>query len=142
MSNINLPPAIALKQSNPTGDWAAAFFADADLVDIDALAAWFAENIELRFANNPVITDKATAVSVMSQFFSSISKMKHRRENLVGTGDEVAQQAVVTYTTPDGRDLPLPVSSYLRRDSQGLLDRLWIYIDIAPLYAPVPPSHD
>ncbi|MFD2500398.1 hypothetical protein ACFSTI_18145 [Rhizorhabdus histidinilytica] len=50
-------------------EWVAAFFRDADMVEIDKLAAWFADDIELRFANNPAIRDKATAVQVMSQFY-------------------------------------------------------------------------
>lgn len=117
-------------------DWAADFFRDADLVEIDKLASWFADDIELRFANNPPITDKGTAIAVMGDFYKSISGMRHERVTVVREGDTVAQQAIVTYTTPDGRDVVLPVASYLRRNSDGVLDRLWIYIDIAPLYAP------
>lgn len=116
-------------------DWVAAFFRDADLVEIDKLAAWFADDIDLRFANNPAITDKAAAVEVMGSFYQSIAGMKHERVTIVSEGDTVAQQAIVTYSTPDGRDVPLPVASYLHRNPAGLLDKLWIYIDIAPLYA-------
>lgn len=116
-------------------DWVAAFFRDADTVEIDKLAAWFADDIELRFANNPAIRDKATAVEVMSQFYGSIAGMSHAVEALVGEGDTAAQQSIVTYTRRDGGVVPLPVSSYLRRNAAGKLDRLWIYIDIAPLWA-------
>ncbi|MBO9375406.1 DUF4783 domain-containing protein [Sphingomonas histidinilytica] len=116
-------------------EWVAAFFRDADMVEIDKLAAWFADDIELRFANNPAIRDKATAVQVMSQFYDSISGMSHSVETLIGDGEAAAQQAIVTYTRKDGGVVPLPVSSYLRRNAAGKLDRLWIYIDIAPLWA-------
>ena len=60
---------------------------------------------------------------------SEINKM------LVGEDDTIAQQAVVTYTRHDGRDVPLPVSSYMHRNAAGKVDKLWIYIDIGPLYA-------
>lgn len=116
-------------------DWVADFFRDADLVRIDRLAAWFAEDIELRFANNPPITDKQTAVAVMGEFYASIAGMRHSRETIVRDGDTAAQQAIVTYIRHDGRDVPLPVASYLHRNADGMLDKLWIYIDIAPLYA-------
>lgn len=115
--------------------WVADFFRDADLLKIDKLAAWFADDIDLRFANNPPISDKATAVAVMGQFYGSIAGMRHARVTIIADGDAAAQQAIVTYTRSDGRDVPLPVSSYLRRNVAGVLDRLWIYIDVAPLYA-------
>jgi ketosteroid isomerase-like protein len=131
---------MAMTQTAPdseadAGDWVADFFRAADLVQIDRLADWFADDIELRFANNPPITDKTTAVAVMGGFYQSIAGMKHSRETIVRDGDTAAQQAIVTYTRHDGRDVPLPVGSYLRRNSAGVLDKLWIYIDIAPLYA-------
>ena len=50
-------------------------------------------------------------------------------------GEAVSQQSIVTYATLDGRDVSLPVSSYLRRSNDGRLDRLWIYIDMAPLFS-------
>lgn len=117
------------------GDWVGAFFRDADKVEIDALTAWFSDDIELRFANSPVICGKATATAVMGEFYSTIAGMRHERINLLCDGPVAAQQAIVTYTTMAGRTVPLPVSSYLRRTAAGTLDRLWIYIDIAPLYA-------
>ena len=116
-------------------EWVDDFFRDVDTVQIDKLAPWFADDINLRFANNPVIKDKQTAVHVLSEFFSSIAGMKHETETLVGTDDEAAQQAIVTYTRTDGRRVPLPVSSYLHRNDAGKVDKLWIYIDINPLYA-------
>lgn len=117
-------------------DWVAAFFQDADLMDIDRLGAWFADNIDLRFGNNPTITDKDTAVDVMGRFYQTVAGMKHTREAIVGEGANRAQQAIVTYSTMDGRDVSIPVSTYLRRTEAGLIDRLWIYIDMTPLYAP------
>ena len=117
------------------GHWVTAFYRDADLVDIDRLAAWFADDIDLRFANNPPIRDKQTAVSVMSEFYASIAGMKHVRENLFLDGASACLQGKVVYTTHDGREVTLPVSSYIRRNQDGVLDRLWIYIDMAPLYA-------
>ncbi len=114
--------------------WLADFFADADLVDVDKLVAWFADDIELRFANNPPINDKLTARQVMAEFYNSIAGMRHVPEEVVAGDNVISQQAIVTYTRHDGTDVPLPVSSYIRRNSNGLIDRLWIYIDITPLY--------
>jgi len=116
-------------------DWVNSFFRDVDAFQIEKLDAWFADDIDLRFGNHPVITDKQTALHALGGFFKSIAGLQHKREALVGSGNEVAQPAIVTYTRTDGRLVPLPVSTYLRRNAAGKLDRLWIYIDISPLYA-------
>ena len=114
--------------------WATDFFTDADLVDIDKLMAWFSEDIDLRFGNNPPILDKATAQEVMSEFYASITGMHHEMISIVTSEDNAARQAIVTYTRHDGTEVPLPVCSYISRNEDGLMDKLWIYIDINPLY--------
>lgn len=116
-------------------EWVSAFFRDVDAFQLDKLAAWFADDIDLRFANNPTIHDKQTAVHALGGFYSTIAGMRHKREALIGSGDEAVQQSIVTYTRTDGRLVSLPVSSYLRRNPDGRLGRLWICIDINPLYA-------
>ena len=62
--------------------------------------------------------------------------MRHVRETLVRDGQTATQQSIVTYVLHDGREVSLPVASHLRRLTDGTLDRLWIYIDMAPIYAP------
>jgi len=121
-----------------TMDWVDAFFRDVDAFQLDKLAAWFADDINLRFANNPIIHDKQTAVHALGGFFSTIAGLRHQAEATIGSGDEVVRHSIVTYTRTDGRLVPLPVSSYLRRNPQGKLNRLWICIDINPLYAEEP----
>ena len=59
----------------------------------------------------------------------------HAREVLVSSGDTAFQGSVVTYTRADGHVAAMPVASNLRRTAAGTLDRLWIYIDLAPLFA-------
>ena len=118
-----------------TMEWVSAFFRDVDSFQLDKLVAWFADDIDLRFANNPIIKDKHTAAHALGGFYSTIAGLRHKAEALIGSGDEVVQQSIVTYTRKDGRLVSLPVSSYLRRNRAGKLSRLWICIDINPLYA-------
>jgi len=118
-----------------TDDWAAGFFRDVDTKDIEKLAAWFAENIELRFGNAPAVHGKESAVGALRQFWTTFASLRHHRESVVANGDSASQQSIVTYTLLDGRDVALPVASYLRRTAAGTLDRLWIYADMAPFYA-------
>ena len=118
-----------------SADWPRRFFEDADAFDVDVLARWFAPAIEVRFGNAPPIHGEAEAKAAFAQFFGAIAGRLHVGETQVCEGDTVSQQSVVTYSTLDGREVSLPVSSYLRRTDDGRLDRLWIYIDMAPLFA-------
>lgn len=115
-------------------DWTSAFFRDADTLVVEALIAWFAETIEVRFGNAPPIHGKTAAEQAFRQFYTSLSGMRHRREVTVSSGDLVAQMAVVTYTRRDGSEVSMPVASHLRRAGDKRIDRLWIFIDLAPLF--------
>ena len=116
-------------------DWPAAFFRDADSLVLERLVTWFADDVDVRFANAPSIIGKAAAEEAFRQFWSTITSMSHRREHIFIDGDDAAQMSVVTYGRMDGGEVAMPVASLLRRDATGKLKRLWIYIDLAPLYA-------
>jgi ketosteroid isomerase-like protein len=116
-------------------DWAARFFTDADSLQIDRLAAWFAEDIELRVGNAPAVTGKPAVVAGLQGFWSSIRGMRHQTDTALLQGDVATVVAVVTYTRTDGHSVRLPVATHLRRTSDGRLDRLWIFIELAPLFA-------
>jgi hypothetical protein len=128
------PGSTDVRQSIDQQDWVSAFFQTADQCNADLTAEWFAENIDMRFANHPPVSSKAEAREGLRQFMSNIAGMVHERESRVMEGDAAVQMATVRYTLPDGREVPLPVASHLRRNGDKLLDRLWIYIDVAPLF--------
>ncbi len=116
-------------------DWAAAFFRDADMLHLPALMNWFGEDIDLRIANFPPISGRAAAEEGFRQFWSTLKGMSHRREQLVAEGNCAFQGSIVTYTRLDGKTVSMPDASHLRLTGEGRLDRLWIYIDLAPLYS-------
>jgi hypothetical protein len=115
-------------------DWVSAFFQTADQCDADLTAEWFAEDIDMRFANHPPVSSKAEAREGLRRFMGNISGMAHARESRVMEGNAAVQMALVRYALPNGREVALPVASHLRRNDHKLLDRLWIYIDLAPLF--------
>jgi len=116
-------------------DWAGAFFRDADTLELPRLMRWFGPDIDLRLANVPPIAGHEAVEATFADFWSGIKGMRHVRETLVVDGDTAFQGSKVTYTRPDGTEVTMPVASHLRRDAAGTLDRLWIYIDLGPLYA-------
>lgn len=117
------------------GQWVADFFRDADKLDLPVLMRWFADDIDLRIANMPMVRGRAGAERTFADFWSHLSGMSHQRIELIVTGNDAAQMAIVTYTRKDGKTVPLPVASHVRRNDDGKLTRLWIYIDIGPLFA-------
>jgi ketosteroid isomerase-like protein len=119
-----------------TNDWPARFFSEVDSFSVDRLLACFADDVEVRFGNQPALHGKAAARAAFSGFYSTIAGMRHEAETVVISGDLATQQAIVIYTRKDGQDIRLPVASHLRRTPDGLVNRLWIYIDMAPLFAP------
>jgi len=133
MSSSTRP--VSVQRPTDQEDWVSAFFQTADQCNADLTAEWFAEDIDMRFANLPPVSSKAEAREGLRQFMSNISGMVHERQSRVTEGNASVQMATVRYTLPDGREVPLPVASHLRRNSDKLLDRLWIYIDLAPLFA-------
>lgn len=116
-------------------DWAAAFFRDADLLHLPTLMNWFADDIDLRLANMPPIIGRAGAQVAFENFWSTLKGMSHLREQLVVDADCAFQGSIVTYTKLSGKTVSMPVASHLRRTGEGRLNRLWIYIDLAPLFA-------
>ena len=115
-------------------DWAADFFRDADSFQLPRLVSWFSDDIEVRFGNQPALHGKAAAEEAFRGFWSGIAGMRHSREQLVADGDLAAQFSLVTYVRHDGSDVTMPVASQLRRIGPGKIDRLWIVIDMAPLF--------
>ena len=116
------------------GQWLTDFFRDADKLDLPVLMRWFGDDIDLRIANMPPAIGRAAVEQTFADFWSNLSGMSHRPEEWIVDGNNAAQMSIVTYTRKDGKVASMPVASHLRRQDDGRLDRLWIYIDIAPLF--------
>ncbi|MGV3768881.1 MAG: nuclear transport factor 2 family protein [Sphingobium phenoxybenzoativorans] len=117
------------------GQWMTDFFRDADKLDLPLLMSWFAQDIDLRIANMPPVIGWSAVEKSFADFWANLSGMSHRAEELVVKGDNGAQMSIVTYTRKDGKTVSMPVASHIRRNASGKFDRLWIYIDINPLFA-------
>src|ERR1700727_1406582 len=53
-------------------DWVSAFFQTADQCNADLTAEWFAEHIDMRFANHPPACSRAEAREGLRQLMSNI----------------------------------------------------------------------
>ena len=120
------------------GQWVGAFFEDVDKLDLPTMMKWFADDIELRIGNQPPARGYAAVEQSFAEFLPNLSGMAHQPIELFVSEDDrgAAQMATVSYTRKgDGKVVTLPVATHLRRNAAGKFDRLWIYIDINPLFA-------
>lgn len=117
--------------------WIDLFFQAADALDIEAVLAWFADDVELRFGNMPATIGKPAAQEALSAFWSSIAGMRHARQEVIQNGELAVQVAEVTYVRLDGDEVSVPVASHLRRTTSGRIDRLWVFVDLSPLFSPL-----
>lgn len=118
-----------------TANWVENFYREVDKLDIECLSECIAEDIEVHFGNNPPIHGKAAALETFRHFWGTIAGMSHKREELILVGNLGVLMATVTYTRLDNSTVPLPVASYVRKNAQGKIDRLWVYLDLAPLFS-------
>jgi len=131
MTDTMTEPAVA------PGRWMAEFFSEADKLDLPLMMQWFAEDIDLRIANSPPIVGRQAVEQAFAEFWSALGGMSHQVIELLVSDDDLraAQMSIVTYTRKDGHAVSLPVASNIHRNRAGKLERLWIYIDINPLFA-------
>lgn len=115
--------------------WAAHLFGEFDSLDLVRLGACCTEGVQIRFGNNPVFLGRSAALEGIGGFWSTITGMSHKRIHLIVDGNQAVQLSDVTYTRHDGTGVTVPVASHIRRNQDGLLETLSVYIDLAPLFA-------
>ena len=127
-----------MQAPSTTGDpkWLRALFSAIDASDADAFCAYLTDDAVFRFANAPAVRGRSAIEQAVRQFFASIRRSRHELGHIWSTATTVALEGFVTYTRLDGSEVTLPFADtmVLRGD---LLAEYNIYIDIAPLYAPL-----
>ena len=120
-----------------TGDppWLRPLFNAIDASDADGFCAYLTDDAVFRFGNAPAVHGRRAIEQAVRQFFASIRRSRHEFQRIWSTATTVALDGFVTYTRLDGSEVTLPFADtmVLRGD---LLAEYYIYIDIAPLYAP------
>ena len=120
-----------------TGDpkWLRPLFGAIDASDADGFCAYLTDDAVFRFGNAPAVHGRHAIEQAVRQFFASIRRSRHQLGRVWSTASTVALEGFVTYTRLDGSEVTLPFADtmVLRGD---LLAEYYIYIDIAPLYAP------
>jgi ketosteroid isomerase-like protein len=115
--------------------WLRPLFGMIDAADAAGFCSHLTEDALFRFGNAPPVQGRPAIEQAVSQFFASIRRSRHQLVRVWPAAGAVALEGVVTYTRLDGTEITLPFADtmVLREDR---IAEYYIYLDIAPLYAP------
>jgi ketosteroid isomerase-like protein len=112
--------------------WYEEFYARVDAMDVDGVLEQCTPDTTIRFANQPVSEGAEAVQAALRHVWSTIAGLEHSITRVIESGDEAVLEAIVTYTLPDGRTVPLPTATVIERRG-GRIAAQRIYADIAPL---------
>jgi len=115
--------------------WLRPIFDAIDTADAAAFCSYLADDAVFRFGNAPVIRGRPAIELAVSQFFASIRRSRHELTRVWPAAEAVALEGVVTYTRLDGSEITLPFADTMVLRGNRIAE-YYIYLDIAPLYAP------
>ena len=117
--------------------WIADYYGVVDQMDIDKLAAVTSPQVAVSFGNAPRTEGFDALAAGLTPLWGSLDDMKHNVVRLweIPGSDYGAIEAQIDYTRKDGKAVRIPCTSTLHRDTDGRVDELNVYIDLAPLFA-------
>ena len=119
-----------------SNEWIREYFGVVDSMDMDRYLALHTDDVRFRFANAPTSTGKQAIRDGLTPFWGSIAALRHEVVQTWDTGEAGISEAVTVYTRKDGSEVGIPVTTILRKRGD-LVEDVRIYMDLAPLFAPV-----
>ena len=101
---------------------------------IDDFIAYFAEDAEYVFANNPPIVGRKQIQESSAQFRKRVKGAAHQIQNLWEFGDTVVCEMNVTYLRLDDQSLTLPCTDVINMEGD-LFKHMKVFMDITPVFA-------
>jgi ketosteroid isomerase-like protein len=106
-----------------------------DAMDLNAVAALFAEDATMVFANGEPMVGREAVVAGNTAFMSTIKGLRHRLLNEWRVGATTIAETEVTYSRVDGKDVSLPAVSIWSTREDGLIVDYRVFVDLAPVHA-------
>lgn len=121
--------------------WTKEFYRSVDSAD-PAVVAYFAPNVRCQVGNAPPsVGMEAMFAGPIGRNVAAVRGSTHEFVNLWDTADGTAVvESQVTYHRRDGVDVKVPALTLLRRNAEGLIDDMRLYIDTTPLFVGWEPS--
>ncbi len=118
-------------------DWISDAFRVIDSKDAAAFAALIREDGSFRFGSSPAVQGRAAILAYVAGFFSAISALNHRLDQVwEGQGSWVVR-GEVEYTRMNGTKVRLPFANILEMSEGSRSPQIaaWlIYADASPLF--------
>lgn len=114
--------------------WWDDYFNDVDSFDINRVAAWFDDDIELRFANWPAQQGKEAVKAAFTDFWGHLKGLSHQNHAVLEQDGRVCTEADVTFVRQDGREVEARAATIFHRSSDKIT-ALHVYIDVSPVFA-------
>ena len=112
-------------------------FADIERMDAQAWAAHLAPDVVMRVGNDDPIYGRERCQVALAALYSGVDGRRHEVVELWEHGAATIVEANVTYTRTDGSEVTLPLVTIYRADASGLISDYRVYVDMAPVLAPV-----
>jgi ketosteroid isomerase-like protein len=122
------PAATPRSPSALVPDWVRAHYALVDAAEVDRYVNDFAPNVELRFASNPPVRGRDAAREAVAAGHAE-HDMAHTVVGCWSVGDTTILEFDVVYTYRDGHSHTVPSVAIARRNADGLIDSLRVYVD-------------
>ena len=117
--------------------WYQAYLQSVDEQDAHTFAAFLHDDATFQFGNQPSVQGKHAIVNTLKQFWATYNGEEHILHTILGTDRCFALEATNVFKRLDGKQVALPAVAITERDEHGLVTSFRVFIDAAPLYAPV-----
>src|SRR4030095_2061346 len=105
-----------------------------DAKNAKGFAEFITENGSFRFGNQPEVTGSKAIEDYVAAFFNMIGASEHEIVNFWDNNSHVIWEGRVTYTRLDGKKVKVNFTNIFYMNGE-LIDKYYIYIDNAPLFA-------
>jgi ketosteroid isomerase-like protein len=115
----------------------AQMFDDIDRMDADAWASHLAPDAVMRFGNADPVHGRTACRDALAAFYGQIHGLAHHALEQWEHGGATIVEANVTYTRADDREVSVPAVTIYRTNGRNQIADYRVYIDLAPVFAPV-----
>jgi ketosteroid isomerase-like protein len=115
-------------------EWYLAYLTAMDNLDIDAYAAFLAEDCEMQFGNTPIVKGKKNIVEALTAFWATVEGDEHNLQNIFGNDNNFVLEALNTFKRKDGKTVTIPAVAITEKNLEGLVTSVRLFMDVAPIF--------
>lgn len=121
--------------SDDAYSWYVEYLTTLDSKDVDAYAAFLAEDVELVQNNEEPVRGRDAVRGGLAEYWMSFGELEHDLLNLYGSDHNFVLEALNHYSRLDGEKVTLRAVAFTDRDEEGRALSVRFYTDTAPLFA-------